>query len=473
MSDRIAIAITFIIFVLLFTVVGIYSATKKQNTTSDYLLASRNVNPWLTALSSMATGQSGLLFVGNVGYAYTVGISSIWLLLGWSIGDYLAWRLVFSRLREISEETSSETVSAFLGHNMKGDRAIVVISAIITIAFLGAYAAAQLVAGSKALNVMFGWQDSIGIILGAIIVVIYCFSGGIRASIWTDTVQAIIMISSLLLLLFIAVDSCGGLTQLWTQLGNIDPALVSLNPAKLPWGFFPFFLGWIVAGFGAIGQPHILVRGMAIDSAKNITKSLHIKIVCGTIASLSANGIGLAGRVLMPELMTSGDPELTLPLLSQQLLAAFLVGVMLAGLFSATMSTADSQILSCSAALTQDIFPNFAKSYNLAKLGTLTITAIVLIMALSGDNNVFSLVTFAWSILAASIGPLLLVRVWGLPIETPTAIAMMFGGIAAAILWKQSGLSGAVFEVLPGMWASLLIYAIARLFITNIASERK
>lgn len=468
MSDRVVIAATFIGFVLLFTVIGIFSATRKQNTTTDYLLASRNVNPWLTALSSMATGQSGLLFVGQVGFAYTAGISVIWLTLGWAIGDYLAWLLVFGKLREISEQTGSETVSAFLGQNLKGERTIVVISAIITIAFLGTYAAAQLVAGSKALEVMFGWPNYIGIILGAIIVVIYCFSGGIRASIWTDTVQGIIMIASLLLLLVVAVANCGGFGQLWTQLGKIDPSLVDLSPSSLQWGFFPFFLGWIVAGFGVVGQPHILVRAMAIDSAKNINKALNIKIVGGLTTSLCAIGIGLTGRVLMPELAPpGGDPELTLPFLSQQLLSAFLVGMMLAGLFSATMSTADSQILSCSAALTQDIFPNLAKSYNLAKLGTLTVTTLVLIIALSGDNNVFSLVTFAWSILAASLGPLLLVRVWRLPIETKEAIAMTIGGIVAVLLWKQSGLSGAVYEVLPGMLASILIYAIARVSIGN------
>ncbi|MGF1489270.1 MAG: sodium/proline symporter [Prochloraceae cyanobacterium] len=468
MSDRVVIAATFIGFVLLFTVIGIYSATRKQNTTTDYLLASRNVNPWLTALSSMATGQSGLLFVGQVGFAYTAGISVIWLTLGWAIGDYLAWLLVFGKLRDISEQTGSETVSAFLGQNLKGERTIVVISAIITIAFLGTYAAAQLVAGSKALEVMFGWPNYIGIILGAIIVVIYCFSGGIRASIWTDTVQGIIMIASLLLLLVVAVANCGGFGQLWTQLGKIDPSLVDLSPSSLRWGFFPFFLGWIVAGFGVVGQPHILVRAMAIDSAKNINKALNIKVIGGLTTSLCAIGIGLTGRVLMPELAPpGGDPELTLPFLSQQLLSAFLVGMMLAGLFSATMSTADSQILSCSAALTQDIFPNLAKSYNLAKLGTLTVTTLVLIIALSGDNNVFSLVTFAWSILAASLGPLLLVRVWRLPIETKEAIAMTIGGIVAVLMWKQSGLSGAVYEVLPGMLASILIYAIARVSIGN------
>ncbi len=77
MSKELGIAITFIIFLLLFTAVGIYSATRKQNTTTDYLLASRNVNPWLTALSTMSTGQSGLLFIGQVGFAYKIGISSL------------------------------------------------------------------------------------------------------------------------------------------------------------------------------------------------------------------------------------------------------------------------------------------------------------------------------------------------------------------------------------------------------------
>ena len=267
MADRVAIALTFIAFVLLFTGVGIYSATKKQNTTSDYLLASRNVNPWLTALSSMATGQSGLLFVGQVGFAYTIGISVIWLVIGWAIGDYLAWLLVFGKLREISAANSCETVSAFLGENNQKGRLIVLTSAIITISFLGAYAAAQLVAGSKALEVMFGWPDFVGIVIGAILVVIYCFSGGIRASIWTDTVQGIIMIGSLAILFVVSLANCGGFGQFWTKLGNIDQDLVSFSPSNLPWGFLPFFIGWIAAGFGVVGQPHILIRAMAIDSA--------------------------------------------------------------------------------------------------------------------------------------------------------------------------------------------------------------
>ncbi|HAC64638.1 MAG TPA: sodium:proline symporter, partial [Cyanothece sp. UBA12306] len=133
MDKKIWIAITFIAFLLLFTVVGIYSATKKQNTTTDYLLASRNVNPWLTALSAMSTGQSGYLFIGVIGFTYKVGFASIWIPLAWAIGDYIAWCLIFKRLRLVSQETESETVSAFLGQKNKGGYLITVISALITI----------------------------------------------------------------------------------------------------------------------------------------------------------------------------------------------------------------------------------------------------------------------------------------------------------------------------------------------------
>ena len=465
MTKQAGIAVTFIIFLLLFTGVGIYSATRKQNTTTDYLLASRNVNSWLTALSAMATGQSGLLFIGQVGFAYKIGISSLWLTIGWAIGDYLAWWLVFKKLRNLSEEMASDTVSSFLGQNIKGSRAIAVISALITIVFLGSYAAAQLVAGSKALNTVFGWNYNLGIIIGAVIVVIYCFSGGIRASIWTDAVQAIVMVGSLLLLLVVAVVNCGGVGNLWQSLAAIDPTLINWDASQQPWGFIPFFIGWLVAGFGVVGQPHIMVRAMAIDSAEHIGFARNLKTSLGLINSVSATGIGLAARVMLPDLMNSGDPELALPYLSLELLPVVLVGLMLAGLFSATMSTADSQILSCSAALTQDIFPNTAKSYKLAKLGTLTVTAVILAIALAGDNNVFALVTFSWSALASGIGPLLILRVWQQTINLTTAIAMMVIGIATALIWNLGlDLSGAIYEVFPGMAAGIAVYGIARFF---------
>ena len=465
MNDSVLIAVTFVFFLLLFTGVGIYAATQKQDTTVDYLLASRKVNFWLTALSAMATGQSGLLFIGQVGFAYKIGISALWLTVGWAVGDYMAWLWVFKKLRVLSETMNAETVSEFLGQEKTQYRWITLLSALMTIAFLGSYAAAQLVAGSKALNAVFGWNYHLGIIIGASIIALYCFSGGIRASIWTDALQGIIMITALILLFIVALINCGGWGELWAQLEMINPDLVSLNPSKLPWGFLPFFLGWVVAGFGVVGQPHIMVRAMAIDSPNHIIKAVNLKIIGGLINSGAAIGIGLAARVLLPNLLTQGDPELALPYLAIDLLPVALVGFILAGLFSATISTADSQILSCSAALTQDIFPQITHSYRWAKIGTLTITAIVLIIALIGNRNVFALVTFSWSALASGLGPLLVLRTLQKSVRIPVAIAMMLVGILAAFTWNLKGLSSGIYEVLPGMLAGFLVYIFAQLLI--------
>ena len=465
MDERILIAATFLAFLVVFVVVGIYSATYKTNTTADYLLASRNVNPWLVALSAMASERSGQLFIGGVGFTYTIGLSSIWLTVGWVIGDYIAWLLVFKRLRLLSEASAAETVSSFLGED-KRSRLITIISALITITFLSAYAAAQLIAGSKALNVVFGWNYYLGVLLGTVVVVVYCFSGGIRASIWTDAVQAVIMLGSLSLLFWVALGACGGLGGLWTQLYEIDPALVSLEPATLQLGFLPFLLSWMAGGFGVVGQPHIVIRAMAINSPNRLGFARNIKLASTLLIASTAIGVGLAARVLMPGLIDGGDPELALPYMALDLLPVVLVGLMLAGLFSATISTADSQILSCSAALTQDLFPKAAQSYNLAKLGTLTVTAIILAIALTGSDSVFTLITFSWSSLAAGLGPLMIVRVYQRQVSVPVAIAMMVAGIAMALFWNlELGLSGAVYEVLPGMAAGFAVYFLAQLFV--------
>jgi sodium/proline symporter len=452
------IALTFILFLLLFTVVGMFAATRQQSTTTDYLLAGRNVNPWAIALSALSTGQSGFLFTGQVGYSYTQGLSSIWLAIGWAIGDYLAWVLVFKRLRIVSEASNSETVPGFLAQKQPGYRWITIISALITILFLGTYAAAQLLAGSKALNSLFGWNYAWGVIIGTVVVVIYCFSGGIRASIWTDSVQTIVMIGALLILLVATIPAGGGISNIYTNLRQIDANLVNLFPSNLAWGFVPFFLGWLLAGFGAVGQPHILVRAMALDSADNMGKARDIRTICGLITAFAAIAIGLAGRVLIPEI---NDPELALLDLSQNLLPGVLVGVMLAGLFAATMSTADSQILSCSAALTQDLFPSLANSYKAAKIGTLIVTAMILAIALINNDSVFNLTIFAWSVLASGLGVLLILRCFELPVSTLCAIAIMLVGLVVSVIWKSGlQLSDAVYEALPGMGAGFLVYLI-------------
>ena len=465
MPNQLAIAFSFITFLLLFIGVGIYSASRKKNTTADYLLASRDVNPWLTGLSAFATAHSGGMFISMIGWTYQVGISSMWLLVGWFLGDYLSWFFVHKPLRIVSEETSSETIGAFLAQNAEENRSIAIVSALITIAFLGAYAAAQLLAGSKALHIIFDWNYNFGIILGAIIVVTYCFSGGIRASIWTDALQSVLMMVAMFMLLIVAVINCGGISALWQKLEAINPNLIDPIPQNLQYGFGLFMLSWLVAGLGVVGQPHIMVRAMVVDKAENIGITRNIYAISYLIFSTAAICVGLTARVLLPGLLNGGDPELALPQMALELLPAILIGVILAGLFSAVVSTADSQILACSAALTQDLFPRMAHSYKLVKVGTLIVTAIILLIALSSNKKVFSLGVFAWSALASGLGPILILRVWRFSISNSVGVMMMLAGITTAVIWNGVlQFSGSVYEVLPGMLAGFLVYGIARLW---------
>lgn len=466
MTDQTSISITFFIFILLFVGVGIYSGSQRQDTTEDYLLAGRGVNPWFMALSAVATGNSGFMFIGLIGYTYQVGLSAIWLTVGYILGDGLAWLAVHKRLREASEEIQSETVSAFLGHGEVGSRWITIASALITLGFLGAYAAAQLQAGSKALNVLFGWDSWIGILFGAAVVAIYCVSGGIRASIWVGSVQSILMMGSMLVLAGVAIATLGGLDGLWSSLRSIDPALMDLTPNNLKFGFWPFVLAWTVAGFGVVGQPHIMVRAMAIDSADQVKTARNIYVLFNALFSIAATTVGLAARVLLPDLGAIADAELALPELAITLLPAILVGLVLVGLFSATISTADAQLLSCSAALTQDLFPAAGQSYTGAKVGTLVMVGIILLIALLSTDSVFVLVTFSWAALAASLGPVMVVRVLGRSLNAPVALLMMTAGITTALLWRMGlGWSNDVYEVLPGMIASSLVYVLAQPFL--------
>ena len=457
------IVISFIFFLITFVLVGIYSATRRKTTTEDYLVASRSVGPWLMGLSAVATNNSGYMFIGLIGWTYAVGISAMWIMVGWIGGDYLAWRWVHRHVRTRSQEENWLTVPSFLGDGLNGRHEWVVrLSAIILLVFLGIYAAAQLKAGSKALHVLFGWDISLGAIIGAVIVVLYCFAGGIRASIWTDALQAVLMLVSMAMLLFVAEENIGGFGALWPRLIEIDPNLVNFIPRDIKFGFAAYLMGWMFAGFGVVGQPHIMVRAMVIDDADHLVKARRIYFIWYVLFSAACIAVGLTARVLLaagPDF----DAELALPQLSVELLPSILVGLVLAGLFSATMSTADSQILSCSAAVTQDMFPRWRNSYWIAKAGTLGVAALVLGIALAGSANVFSLVVLAWSALAAALGPLMVVRAFRWPVDARTGLSMILVGLACMLFWRFGlGLSGSLFEGLPGMLGGFLVYYVLR-----------
>jgi sodium/proline symporter len=468
--DQILISVSFAVFLIGFTLIGAFSAKEKQDSAEDYLVASRNISPWLVALSAISTNNSGYMFIGLIGFAWRSGLEAIWIQVGWIFGDLLTWLWVHKRVRQQSEEAKANSVPGLLASDQQGRvrRPIAIAAGLLTFLFLGGYAAAQLKAGSTTLHALFDWPMWLGAVIGVVIVTIYCFAGGIRASIWTDAAQSIVMIGAMILLLGYASVEVGGPAGLLASLEAIDPTLVQWMPNGLAFGFALYLFGLTFGGIATIGQPHILIRFMAIDATESIKKARKIYFGWYIFFSVAALAVGLYSRVILPELgagLSGADlnqaTEGALPSLSIELLPPVLIGVMLAGLFAATMSTADSQLLACSAAITQDAFPQLSESTRASKAATLSVAALALVIALVAESGVFTIVLMAWSILGAAFGPILIVRLAGWWLPSWLALSMMVVGISTVIAWGESQWSGAIFKAMPGMIAPFVFYALA------------
>ena len=450
--------VSFIGFLLIFALIGIASMYRRQSNTTDYLIAGRSVSPWLAALSAVATNNSGFMFIGMIGLTYTTGLSSIWLMLGWITGDLVASLLIMKQVRTATEAQNTQSFGGLLA-DWHGDNFNLLrrVTGILTILFLGAYAAAQFTAGSKALHVLFDWDLSSGAIIGAAMVLLYSYGGGIRASIWTDAAQSIVMIFSMMMLMWVAVDHLGTPAQITESLTNVSPTFMSWFPEGSWLTIILFIAGWVFAGFGVAGQPHIIIRYMALDDAENINRfrtwyyAWFISFYAATIV------VGLLARLLLPD-AGAFDAELALPMISQQLLPDVFVGLMLAGLFAATMSTADSLVLSCSASITRDLLPEHKAGYGTTKLATAAVVAVALGLSLSGSQSVFALVLIAWGLLASAFAPLLTIYALGYRPTEKVALAMMGAGVTTFLLWRELDLSGTAYEVMPATIVGIGLY---------------
>ncbi len=469
---------SFIFFLLLFTLIGVSSSFFAKKSTSDYLLAGQDTPPWLAALSAIATNNSGYMFIGMIGYTYTSGLQSAWLMVGWIFGDFIMSLFVHKKLRNVTEEQSTLSfggvIAKWNGTNFKKLRFI---AGAITFIFLGVYAAAQFKAGSKALHVLFGWDYNTGAIIGSVIVFAYCLSGGLRASIWTDAAQSFVMIVAMFMLLYVGIGESGGWSAFVAKLDAVSPGYLSMMPTGLKigggLGVMLFVLGWIFGGFGVIGQPHIMIRFMTVDNAENMKKTKMYYYAWYVAFFAATIGVGLTARLILPS-TASFDAELALPLMAQGLLPEILIGVVLAGIFSATMSTADSQILSCSASVTRDLVPNHDKdNIWLTKGATAAVTLMALGIALFGTENVFNLVLMSWSALSAAFGPIIFIYAIGQKVSEKTGISMILIGMFATIIWRQLGLGGTIYEVMPGILAGLITYLVLRNTPVNDTEEVK
>jgi sodium/proline symporter len=454
---------SFIFFLLVFAGIGMLSVFKSKGSVEDYLTAGKSVPAWLAGLSAVATNNSGFMFIGMIGLTYSTGLSSIWLMLGWIVGDLTASLCIMRRLREVSAHPNIHSFGALLAHWHETDfRWLQRIAGALTIVFLGAYAAAQLKAGSKALHALFGWDDSAGVVIGAGMVTLYCFAGGIRASIWTDAAQSFVMLAAMLTMVFVGLMQLHGIDGFYLALQQVSPTYLDWFPAMEGWSPLLFVLGWIFAGFGVAGQPHIVIRYISLDRPESIVRMRYYYYGWFVLFYSATIAAGLLARLLLPE-SAEFDAELALPTLAQTMLPPALIGLMLAGLFAATMSTADSLILSCTAAFTRDFYGAGNPGIFMTKVVTLLVVIISLSFALSDSHSVLNLVLIAWGLLASAFAPLLLVYAFNGRPDEKLAISMLLVGVSVFLVWRHFDLSHLAYEMIPAMLAGMATYFIGKI----------
>ena len=451
-------------------VIGFLAARRSRRSEGDYFLASQDVSPYVLALSGSASKFSGFMFAGFMGAAYAGGSAVIWMALGLIAGGLISYWLTIFRLQEMNHGgwalSLGELITFQDGENRVWLRRFI---GLLVLFFLSVYAAAQLKAGGKALEVALGQPVYVGIILSAVIILFYCWAGGIRASIWTDTAQVTIMTISMLVILIVATAKQGGVAEMYAAfMATAAPGSdqTSLLPQNLSIGGYGglalFFIGMFGFGLSSFGQPHVLVRAMALAERKDTKKFFVTTCVFDSLFLILSTLVGLSTRVILKD-SAGFDAELALFLSAQALLPALAVGLILAGAFSSTLSTADSQIISCSASLSRDLPEPPSESLLWAKAGTVVITMLATAIALWADKNIFVLVVFAFNGLGTSIGTLLLLRLFNVSIPEWGGFLIALAGSSTVIAWVMLGLSKTVNESVPAFAAAFTALLIVKL----------
>jgi sodium/proline symporter len=465
--ENISVIITFIVYLLFMLAIGSHFY-KRNESLSDYLIGDRKLNKWVAAMSAQASDMSGWLLLGLPGYAYLQGLESVWIAIGLAIGTYLNWRFVARRLRRYTEIAgNSITLPDYFANRFHDTTRILrVISAVFILIFFLIYTAAGFVAGAKLFESVFGLPYHSALIIGVAVIISYTVLGGFMAVSWTDFFQGIIMFFAIITLPLLTIHAMGGFAESSTALRQVGTGYLDIFTTgqgdPLTFTAIVSLAAW---GIGYFGQPHILTRFMAIRSPDEIKPARKIAMSWVIVSLACAVLVGLAGRIYLSEALTAADSEKVFMILVDRLTHPIAGGILLAAVLAAIMSTADSQLLVTSSALTEDLYrviirPNASDTELVwVSRGTVAgVAAVACAIALKPQSSVLNLVSYAWAGFGATFGPLVLMSLYWKRMTRNGAIAGIIGGGITVLLWKQ--LKGGLFdlyEIVPGFVISVVV----------------
>jgi len=466
---------TFIAYIGVMLAIGWVAYQRTQNL-ADYILGGRSLGPWSSALSASASDMSGWLLLGLPGAAYASGLSASWIAIGLLAGTWLNWLFMAPRLRLYSfKANNSLTLPEFLEQRFRDKTNMLrVVSALFILLFFLFYTSSGLVAAGKLFETVFNLDYKMAVILGTLAVMSYTMFGGFLAVSWTDLLQGLMMAVTLAIVPLWAMGELGGVNATFSSINDLNPNLLTwFSDAE---GKALSALGIISAvawGLGYFGQPHILARFAAIKSHKQIPTARRIAVIWSGLTLVCAMLIGLIGTVFIKGDL--GDGETIFMFMVNALFHPLIAGILLSAILAAIMSTADSQLLVSSSALTEDFYKSLfrkdASEKELVKVGRLTVVFIAfaaMLLALNENSTVLDLVSYAWAGFGGTFGPVLLLSLFW---KRSTALGAMAGivvGGVTVVSWANMG--GGIFElyeIVPGF----ILAGIAMIVMSLISPE--
>lgn len=504
-SNDFWVLLAMLLYFIVVVIIGFVYAKKSNQSTENYFLGGRKLGPWLTALSAEASDMSGWLLMGLPGVAYFTGASdAMWTAIGLAIGTYLNWLFVSKRLRKYSQvANNSITLPDYFSNRFHDKRNILMtIAALIILLFFCVYVGSCFVTCGKLFSTLFGLDYATMMILGAMIVFLYTFVGGYLSVCTTDLIQGTLMICALFVVFVGSVASAGGIentaaflqsipgflspTQLSNPLLNADGTQIIQNGLPLfgeasEYGMITIVSG-LAWGLGYFGMPQVLVRFMSATHSSQLRKSRRIATVWVVVSLTCAVSIGLVGRAVMPvEFLTQASAENIFIVLSEMILPSFFCGLVVSGIFAASMSSSSSYLLISGSAVAENIYRGLIKKdatdAQVMIVARITLVAVLLfgiVIALDENSSIFSVVSYAWAGFGASFGPLMLMSLYWRRTNLKGAIAGMVVGAVTVAVWDAliSPLGGvfAVYELLPAFVLSLIVIVVVSL-VTEEPSE--
>ncbi len=500
---QIGIIVSIVVYLAGMLVVG-FVASRKTKDVSDFYLGGRQLGPFVTAMSAEASDMSSYLLMGVPGLAYFSGIADAgWTAIGLAVGTYLNWLFTAKRLRNYTDKIEAITLPDYFKKRFKDEKNItLLIGALAIIVFFVPYTASGFSACGKLFSNLFGVNYQLAMIVSAIIIVGYTTTGGFLAASTTDFIQSIVMSIALIIVLFYGINQAGGMSAVIDNANSLSGYLnmnATYNNATNsgdPYGLFNK-ITMFCWGLGYFGMPHILLRFMAINDPNKLKLSRRVASVWVVISLGVATFLGVVGRAMtqsgvldslidQADLTSASKAETLIVVLADHISQngfgyALIAGLIIAGILASTMSTADSQLIAASSAVSENIIQDVFKvklsetaAMLTARLTLVVVAVLGVVIAWNPNSSVFNIVSFAWAGFGAVFGPAMLMSLFWKRTNLYGTIAGMISGAAMVFIWKYGvrPMGGAwnLYELAPAFLVALIFIVVVSL-ITPAPSE--